>query len=438
MRVGVVGAGVVGLACAYELLRDGHDVVVLDSAAAGQAASHGNAAKVALAEVGPVPAPGMVIQGLKWMLRSDSPLYVKPSLSPRFVRFMLQMARNCTPGQFRRGLDLNLRLTERSNELFDEWRAAGLQFEMHGRGVLLAYENAEHFDKRLGLQDVFSAHGSVAEVLDDSGVRQVEPALSDRITRGLFYPRDRQIEPDSLTAALVRHIEKMGGVVHQHCPVSGFDQGPRGVTAVRTEDGNRHACDGAVLAAGVWTPVLASQLGVDLPIQAGKGYSVDYAPAPIALRTSLTLEDAHVAVTPLDGMVRVAGTMEFSGLGAAANPARVAAITRSAAEAFRDWDRDAPHRAPWAGLRPMTPDGLPVIGPLLDDLIVWVASGHAMLGLTQAPTTARQIRDLLRGDAVPEPAVSPARFRVGRTGSSTRRRRTADNLRSWREGRRSG
>jgi D-amino-acid dehydrogenase len=416
VRVVVVGAGVVGLACAYELLMDGHDVVVLDGSAAGQAASHGNAAKVAVAEAGPVPAPGMVVQGLKWMLKSDSPLYVRPSLSPPFIRFMLAMARNCTEEQFRHGLDLNLRLAETANDLFDEWQAAGLEFEMHQRGVLLAYENAEHFDHRLGCQDVFSAHGAQAEVLDDAQVHQVEPALSDRVTRGLFYPADRQIEPDSLTRALVDHITKLGGVVTETSKVTGFDRAAGRVVAARTADHQHHPCDEIVLAAGVWTAPLAAQLGIALPIRPGKGYSVDYTPAPCALRTSLTLEDAHVAVTPLDGFIRVAGTMEFSGFDGSVNPTRVAAIQRAAAEGLRDWDPRAPHRPAWAGLRPMTPDGLPMVGRLAEGLNAWVASGHAMLGLTLAPTTAREIRSLLRGDPAAAPGVSPDRFR--RTGSN--------------------
>jgi D-amino-acid dehydrogenase len=170
-----------------------------------------------------------------------------------------------------------------------------------------------------------------------------------------------------------------------------------------------------VLAAGVWTAALAADLGVRVPIRPGKGYSIDYAPAPFGLRTSLTLEDAHVAVTPLNGFIRVAGTMEFSGLGDSVNPTRVAALERAAAEGFRDWDPTAPHRPAWAGLRPMTPDGLPVIGPLADGLNAWIASGHAMLGLTLAPTTAREIRELVRGDRAPDPRTAVDRF-VRRSG----------------------
>jgi D-amino-acid dehydrogenase len=428
MRIVVVGAGVVGLACVYELLQDGHDVVILDSSTAGQAASHGNAAKIAIAESGPVPAPGMVVQGLKWMLRPDSPLYVKPSMSPPFVRFMLQMARNCTVEQFRAGLNVNLRLAERANEMFDEWRSAGLDFEMHERGVLIAYESPESFESRLRYQDVFDRYGAEVEVLDQARVHEVEPALSDRIHCGLFYPQDRQIEPDSLTLALVQHIRKLGGVVLENSAVEEFQGAPGNVTSVRTGDGHVHPCDGVVLAAGVWTTPLAARLGAILPVQPGKGYSVDYAPSPVTLRTSLTLDTPHIAITPLGGMVRVAGTMEFSGFDASVNTRRVAAIKQAAADGLRDWDPDAPHRTAWAGLRPMTPDGLPVVGRLTDAGNTWVATGHGMLGLTLAPTTARTIREQVRGARDPDPATSPGRFqrkRLSRVSSrgSTRHHR---------------
>lgn len=407
MKIVVIGGGAVGLGCAYELIQDGHEVTLLEAGQPGAAASHGNAAKIAYAEATPVPAPGMVIQGLKWMLHADSPLYVKPSLAPSFLRFMLAMARRCTEQDFRAGLEANLRLCQRANDLFDEWQSAGLEFEMHQRGVLLAYENEEHFRSRLSYQGIFDSYGVKAEVLDAAGVQQVEPQLSDRIRHGLFYEGDRQIEPDSLISALVGHVDKLGGKVVTDAAVTGFERSGEQISAVRTAT-DAYACDAVVLAAGVWTGRLAAQLGHRLPLQPGKGYSVDYVPAPFQLRTSLTLEDAHMAVTPLQGMIRLAGTMEFSGFDETINPRRMAAIQRAAKEAFPAWDDQAPHRPAWAGLRPMTPDGLPIVGRLAGN--VWAATGHAMLGLTQAPTTGREIRDLIAGRKQPDPRYSVARF----------------------------
>ena len=413
MKVVVVGAGIVGLACGYELVQDGHDVVVLDAARPGAAASHGNAAKIAIAEVMPVPGPGMVVQGLKWMLRSDSPLYIRPTLSPSFVRFMLGMARNCTESRFRRGLELHLELAQSANGYLDQWQANGLHFQMHSRGTLLAYENEAHYLNRVKYQEVFDRYGATAELLDANAVHAHEPALSDRIEYGLYFAGDRQVEPDSLVGALTEHIRKAGGQVVERSEVIGFEHAHGRVSAIRATTG-AHPCDALVLAAGVHTGRLSAQLGVPLPIRAGKGYSVDYTPPPIQLRTSLTLEDAYVAITPLDGMIRIGGTMEFGRPDTTINQKRVTAVSRAAAEGLRDWDPDAPHITPWAGLRPITPDGLPIIGRLEPGGNVLVASGHGMLGLALAATTGRIIRDSVRTDAADDPRLSPRRFRSGR------------------------
>jgi D-amino-acid dehydrogenase len=410
MRVIVVGGGVVGLASAYRLAASGADVVVIEAGAAGQAASHGNAAKIALAESGPVPAPGMILQGLRWMLRPDSPLYVRPSLAPAHVRFLVRMARYCTAADFRRGLEATLRLGETANDLLDDWARDGLSFESHQAGVLLAFESRERFDEQAASLGVFEAFGLVPEHLHDDAVRAKVPALSPRIRHGLFFPDDRQVEPDSLTRALVKRCHELGVEIREHTPVSTvLRQGDR-VTGVRTPTGDVTG-DVLLLAAGVWTGPLSRELGVPLPIRPGKGYSVDYSPSPVSFTTSLTLEDARVAVTPLDGRVRLAGTMEFGGLDLRIDQRRVEAIKRAAAHAFPEWG-EPEGEAPWAGLRPMTPDGLPVIGQLPELRNVYVASGHGMLGLTLAPSTAELVVDMVLRGRMPltAEAFSPRRF----------------------------
>lgn len=411
MRVVVVGAGVVGLASAYRLAASGCDVAVLDGRRAGSAATHGNAAKIALAESGPVAAPGVVLQSLKWMLRPDSPLYVRPSLAPGFLRFMLSMARHCNARDFRHALETQLRLTERTMDLFDDWTRDGISCEMHAAGVLLAFRTPERYAEHCAGLDVFHRFGMVPEHLHGDAVRDREPALSNEIRHGLFFPGDRQIEPDSLTRGLLNRCRELGVEVREHTAVRGFRRRGDAVTGVST-DRDDVTGDVVLLAAGVWTGALARDLGVPLPIRPGKGYSLDYAPPPVRLRTSLTLEDTRVAVTPLGGFVRLAGTMEFGGFDESVNHRRVAAIRRAAAEAFTDWGDPGGEATPWAGLRPMTPDGLPVVGRLDPLTNVHVAAGHGMLGLTQAPATAELVTDLVTGRRPPAvaEALSPRRF----------------------------
>lgn len=418
MRVVVVGGGVVALASAYRLAKAGCEVVMVEARTVGSAASHGNAAKIGQAECAPMPAPGVLLQGLRWMLKPDSPLYVKPSLAPDFVKFMVKMARRCNERDFRAGLDTTLRLVADANDLFDEYTRDGIEFEMHRAGVLLAFETRERYEHHCRYLPAWEGVGIAAERLDRDGVERAEPALSERIRHGLFFDSDRQVEPDSLIRALVKRCRELSIEIRENTRVTDFLTARDRFYGVVTESGEAVNGDVLLLAAGVWSGLLSTRLGVPVPIRPGKGYSIDYSPAPVQLRTSLTLEDAHVAVTPLDGMLRLAGTMEFGGFDESVNTTRVEAIRRAAAEHFIGWDDPPGAAAPWAGLRPMTPDDLPIVGPLGDYGNAFIASGHGMLGLTLAPNTAELVTAQIVGESTPDiaGAISPQRF--------SRRRRT--------------
>lgn len=421
MKVVVVGGGIIGLTSAYELVKEGCEVTVIDSAKAGAAASHGNAAKIALGESGPVPAPGVLLQGLRWMLKPDSPLYVTPSLAPSYLRFMFSMARHCNLSDYNAGLELNLRMAEDACDLLDGYKADGLDYEMHERGVLLAFETEERLKEHCVQLRIYERFGHHGQILRGDEVLEAEPALSDRIKFGVKYSNDRQLDPDSLTRALADAITARGGTILEDTAVDDLIHRNGRVTAVVLDTGEALNTDQVVLAAGVAVRDLTRKLGQEVPIHSGKGYSLDYAPAPVKLRTSLTLEDARVAVTPLDGFVRLAGTMEFGARSLKVNPARVEAIRRAAHENLRDWDVNEPgERTPWAGLRPMTADGMPTVGRLASQENAWVAGGHGMLGLTLGPFTGKLIADLIAGrtprlSAQEMAVLDPNRFsRAGR------------------------
>lgn len=415
MRIVVVGAGVIGVASAYHLVKDGHEVTVVDALTPGAGASHANAGWVVPADVGPVPAPGMVLKGLKWMLHRDSPLYVKPSLRPEFVRFMLAMARRCNATDFDAALRANLVLCEDTMSLFDAYASDSVRFEMHAEGLIMAHTDRDAFERRVAALAVPREHGLEPEVLTGEQLAAREPALRPTLAGGVYFPHERHLRPDSLMTGLAERCRQLGVTFLNHAPVTGVQRDDRARSLVRALVTPAGTVEGDVflLAAGAYSGPLARLFGTPLPVRPGKGYSLDYTPAPVKLSRAVNLCDAKVAVTPLDGRLRLAGTMEFAGLDEKVNPVRVTAIKRAPAQYFRDWDPGRlTHSAPWAGARPMTPDGLPIIGQLPGLANAWVATGHGMLGVTLGPGTARAVAEAIGNGSLPPRlgAFSPDRF----------------------------
>jgi D-amino-acid dehydrogenase len=410
VKVAVIGAGIIGLATAYQLSRRGVDVVIVTDRAPGAGASVNNAGWVVPAESGPVPAPGMTLQTLRWMLRPDSPVYVRPSASPSFVRFMLGLFLASNARSYAAGFEATARLAAGTMDELDRWAADGLAFEMHARGELRVYVDRHELGRAAGELGRQRRAGFEPAVLGGDEARALEPALSDDVVGAIRFPTERHVGPGSLVQVLVDRLRRDG---------VGWIEG--GVTAARAIPGRgvelggafgEERADTAVIAAGAWSGQIVRHFGARLPIWPAKGYSIDYSPAPIALQIPVMLAEAHCVITPLEGTARLAGTIEFGGLDERVSARRVRALRRAPSRYLRDWRPDAPSRPPTAGLRPMAPDGLPVIGRLSAAPSVVVATGHAMLGLTLAPRTGALVADMLVEGRDPEVLTpfSPRRF----------------------------
>jgi D-amino-acid dehydrogenase len=417
MRAVTIGGGVIGLTTAYHLAREGAEVVVLDARATGQGASAVNAGWFVPAEAMPVPGPKVVVQTLQWMLRPDSPVYIRPTIDPRFVAFMLQMWRHCTDRHQRAGFAANLRLAQNTARVLDEYRADGIEYELHATGLLMAFTQQANLDHHVHNLDLVRQHDLDPQVLVGDDVRAHEPLLTDRVVGGIFFPHERHLDPRALVEGLHKRLVELGVRIVEGAPVGAVEvretAGRRRVTAVHAE-GERHEADTFVLAAGAWTGDLSARFGRRLPVRPGKGYSIDIDHLP--LRSATNLSDVKVALTPFSDRLRLAGTMEFAGLDEHVNDVRVQAILRGPQAYLRDWDRRLDAAAgklhPQAGVRPMTPDGLPAIGafPGLDN--TYVSTGHGMLGVTLAAGSALALTDLiLHGTHRPElDPFDPARY----------------------------
>jgi len=410
MKVVVVGAGVVGLATAYSLAKRSAEVVVVGDRAPGGGASSNNAGWVVPAESGPVPGPGIILDTMRSMAKPDSPVYVRPAASPGFIRFMVGMLRACNATAYHNAFEATARLARGTMEELDAWAADGLAFEMHADGEVRAYLDAAEHAKAAADLPAYERAGFEPASLTGDEARSLVPELSDAVAGAIRFPNERHVRPATVVNALVARLDTLG-VARLDGAVTAAWALPSGGVELRGRFGTARA-DAVVIAAGAWSAPVARMLGVTLPIRPGKGYSVDYVPAQLAMRSVVMLAEAHCAVTPFDGATRVAGTMEFGGLDERISAVRLRAIRRAPGSYFRGWDPDAPSQAPSAGLRPMTPDGLPVIGRLRPFDHVYVASGHAMLGLTLAPRTGALVASMILDGGTPDVLApfSPRRF----------------------------
>ena len=415
----VVGGGIIGLCTAFALHQGGVAVTVLDAGPAERAASHVNAGWIVPTLAEPVPSPGLIATSLRWMLRSDSPLYIRPRLDPAFLRWTLRFWRHCNARDFLAGTEAIAAFGARSLALYDAMREAGVGYEEHRDGLLFAYRTTEALaHDYAALEPVRQFGFEISPIKSGDELRALEPSLSENVSGGYWLPQERSVRPDTLVRGLIDYLQERGVEVRRDTPVSGIETNDGKATAVFA-GGQRIPAETVVVAAGAWTPRLLKPLRVRVPIEAGKGYSIDLAPAPALpapVGRPLYLHETRVAITPLADMIRLAGTMELSGLNHDVRQERVAAIARSAAWAIRGWPEQTPTSGPgvrvWNGPRPMTPDGLPVIGRVPGYRNLIVASGHAMLGVTLAPATGESVAELIATGRTPQVIApfDPARF----------------------------
>lgn len=408
----IIGGGVIGLLSAYELRRRGRDVIVIDKGNFGQGASAGNAGWITPSLSAPVPAPGLVAQSIKWMLRPDSPLYVKPSVVPGMLGWLLEFWRHCNVEKYEQGRSALGMLNRLSLRDFDRLAEQGLDFEMHSAGLLYVFRTEEAL--RAYLDDL--AHweefgASEPKRLTPDEARELEPALRPEIIGGLLVESERHVRPEKLLSAAEQWLRANGADMRAHTEVADLVIQDGRVTGVRVKGGDVIEGDEVLLATGAEAASLAARAGFELPMQAGKGYSLTIRNPKLKLGRSMYLVEGRVALAPYDGALRLAGTMELSGINTNLYEERIAGIRKSADLYLTNWS-EGDEIIPWVGMRPMLPDGLPAIGRAPTIPNFYIASGHAMLGVTLGPTTAALIADLMtKGQTeIDLTPFDPARF----------------------------
>lgn len=414
-HVVVIGGGIIGICCAYFLAKRGIRVTVLERDAIGRGASYGNAGTIAPGHP-PINKPGRVSQALRSVLDPLSPLYIAPRPDLALLSWLWDFTRYCSHSHLQHSLQVLGPLGHSSLRLFDELVSSeGLECHYEHKG------SYEIFDTKQGLRaaaqeaELMRAHGYHPEVLDGATVQAREPHLKNGLAGGIYYPEGATLNPYRFVIELAQRARHYGTVFHSGAEVTELRMQNPGAPEARMRDGQTLSGDFVVLAAGAHSRQLVKGLGAFLPLQAAKGYHLDRVPRKgetPSLRNACMLGETSVFCTPMDGFVRFAGTLEFSGLNHTIRRPRLEQLARASQRYFRDMG-DAQAQSEWCGLRPCLPDGLPAVGPLRNDLPrILVATGHAMMGVTLGPVTGQLITDhVLKGiSAIDSGALRPDRF----------------------------
>jgi D-amino-acid dehydrogenase len=393
---------VVGLCTAYYALKAGHRVTLLERGGPDhQGCSLGNAGMVVPSHFVPVAAPGMVSLGLRMLMNRESPFAIRPRLDPELIRWGAKFMRSCTAAHVERSGPLLRDLSVASRRAYEELEEEIGDFGLVKRGLLMLCKTPEALREETHLAEKARELGLSATPLSPEEAAELDPDIDMDIAGAVHFADDCHLNPGWLMAALANAVERAGGAILWCTEVTGWRTDTGRVAAAKTTTGEV-AADEFVIAGGSWSPGLVRELGIRLPMQAGKGYSLTLSNPSQLPRLCSILVEARVAVTPMGESLRFGGTMEVGGLDLSVNQARVNGILKSIPRYFPAFTAEDFAGVPvWSGLRPCSPDGLPYVGRFGGWSNLSAATGHAMMGVSLGPITGKLMATML-SDQTPE------------------------------------
>jgi D-amino-acid dehydrogenase len=410
----VIGAGAIGICSAYYLSELGRKVTVVERGEVCSGSSYGNAGMIVPSHSTPLAAPGMMSKGIKWMLNPESPFYIKPRISLELFSWLWKFRRACNVKQMHRAIPIIRDLNLASLQLFGELSAIeDLDFGFEKKGMVTVFISEKEFKEGIEEARLMQENGIKAKVLNVDEIRELEQGIRTNAIGGVYYPQDAHIIPQRYVRELAGYIEKKGVNIQTSTEVLGFETSGRKVITVQTTRGDILA-DEVVLAGGSWSPEIARDLKIRLPIQPAKGYSVTFKRPAVCPVIPMAMAEKKVILTPMGDTMRFAGTLELAGLDLSINMRRVRGILKSIPEYLPDIDPNFLELIEiWRGLRPCTPDGLPFIGrPRKYDNII-VAAGHAMIGMSLSLITGKLVSQLAANE---KPLIDLASLSIERFG----------------------
>ena len=394
-KVVIIGGGIIGLCSAYYLQKEGHDVTVIDKSDFTSGASYVNAGYITPSHIISLSAPGMITKGLKWMLNPSSPFYVKPRLDLDFLKWSWQFKKSATHYKVEKAIPVIKDINILSRDLYQELKTSG-EFDFHyeRKGLLMYYKTDKAGEEEWKIGKKAIDLGLKVENLSKTQVQAIEPYADLNIKGAVYYHSDAHMTPHNFMKQLRSYLESNGVTFLSNETVLDINQSDNKVTSISTVN-HTVTADEFVLAAGAWTQNFAKKLGVNIPVQAGKGYRIN-----VERETGITipaiLMEAKVAVTPMQGLTRFAGTMEIGGINHKINQVRVGAIAKAGEDYYHGLKIQQEEKDnAQCGLRPCSPDGLPYIGKLSNTNNMTIATGHAMMGWSLGPATGKLVAEII-------------------------------------------
>ena len=406
-RIIIIGGGISGLSSAYYLNKEGHQVTVIDKSDITAGASFVNAGYITPSHIIPLASPGMIAKGIKWMFNSSSPFYMKPRWDPDFLRWSWYFHRSSTHTKVAKAIPVIKDINILSRSLFEDIFTSGDlgKFQLERKGLLMMYKTDKAGEGEMEVAEKARFLGLEVKNLDTTQLKKVEPNVVLNVKGAIHYECDRHTTPTEFMPKMVKYLRDAGVEIKTNEEVKEISTVTDKINQIITSKASYNA-DEVVLAAGSWSSKISKLLRVKLPLQAGKGYSIN-----VKEHTGITipavLMEAKAAVTPMQGFTRFAGTMEFSGINDTIRKERVEAIAKAANSYYPEIEISMEDKAnAKSGLRPVSPDGLPYIGRSNKYNNLIFATGHAMMGWSLGPATGKLVSDIV-DNKKPEMDITP-------------------------------
>jgi D-amino-acid dehydrogenase len=413
MKVAIIGGGVIGLCCAYYLNKEGYEVTVIDRNDITDGCSFGNMGYISPSHFIPLASPGIIKQGLKWMLSSSSPFYIKPRLDWDLIRWGMSFRSNANEKKMQENIPPLNNLLQLSRHLMNDFKNEFHDsFDMIEKGCWALYKDEKTGDHEKHLAEQAMKLGLKTEICNVEQVQDYEPDVEVNISGGVLWLDDCHLDSAKFMRSLHSYLQKSGVEFLLSAEVKDFERLNGKIHSIITGK-EKIKADEIIIANGSWMPAVAKMAGIHLLMQPGKGYSVAYENVEKNLQRPAILIEDRTAMTPINRWLRIGGTMELSGHSSAILSKRVNAIYNAVKNYFPSLNISQPQpEKAWYGYRPVTPDGLPYIGKTDKYSNLTFAGGHAMLGLSAAAGTGKLVKEIIghQPTSIDISAFAPERF----------------------------